>query len=235
MATFSVDLTGRVALVTYAGTPLGMAVAQALVGAGAAVGVHDVNPARLDRLIDAVAGRGGRVLPWHGDVSNRFQAAAMIEAVREAYQYLHIVVNMALVERPGSFLTLDEYDWRRALDLNMTAAFFCAQLAGRVMADEGGGVILNIGSTAGGAQPGADRAAFAASQAGLQGLTRAAARDLAPHGVRVNGIAAAVVAEPAGAGVSTEAVATTALFLCSDAAAAIVGQTVVVDGGAGLG
>lgn len=241
MSNFSVDLSGKAALVTGAGEGTARATALALARAGASVCVNDLNPDRADTVVEEIEREGGRAFAWVADVSNRFQAAATIETLRDKFGGLHIVVNGAGTERPTPFLKIDEYDWRRVLEINLTGAFFCTQLAGRVMADEGGGVIVNLASTTGLGRDQADSAVYAASKAGLIGLTREAARDLAPHGVRVNAVCPAnIFGEseppaldhiPQGRLGQPEEVAAVVLFLCSDAASFITGQALVVDGG----
>ncbi len=243
MGQFTVDLSGRVALVTGAGEAgIGSATAVALAEAGAAVCFNDVNPDRGDQIAEVIRAAGGRAISWTGDISNRFQAAALIETVREQLGGIHILVNAAGVERRGPLLTVDEYDWRRILEINLTGAFFCTQLASRVMADEGGGVIVNIASTAGFARSRGSSPAYGASAAGLIGLTKESARDLAPRGIRVNAVCPdSITPESAPADFIPQGwtgtpadVASVILFLCSDAAKFVTGQAIIVDGGTSL-
>ncbi len=237
MSSFHVDLKGQVAIVTGAARDAGRASALALARAGAAICAVDVNPDRLDETAHLIESEGSRALAWTGDVSNRFQVAALIEATRDAFGGLHIVVNATSADRRAALLALDEYDWRRALEISLTGAFFCTQLAARVMADEGGGTIINVLNTVGPLLTASEAASLAASQAGLHGLTRQAARELLGHGVRVNAVCAGSPTSPdspPGHPVSWEDVAAAVLFLCSPGAAAITGQMLIVDGGSSL-
>jgi 3-oxoacyl-[acyl-carrier protein] reductase len=238
---FTVDLSGKVALVTGAGAEVGRAIALALAAAGAAVCVNDLNPNRADEVADEIQALGGQALAWSGDVSNKYQVSAMIEALRDRFTRLHILINAAGVQPSSTFLKLDEYDWRRTLDVNLSGTFFCTQLCSRVMADEGGGVVVNLASVYGHPLPLANHAAYVASKAGVIGFTREVARELASQNVRVNAICPAEIQAPhqppitptnpqARAG-TPEEVAAVALFLCSDAASFITGQAIHVDGG----
>jgi 3-oxoacyl-[acyl-carrier protein] reductase len=238
---FSVDLENHSAIVTGAGAGVGRATALALARCGAAVTVNDLNPDRADSVAAEIHATGGRSFAFQGDVSNRFQAAALIEQSRERFGQIHILVNAAGVYKPGEMALVDEWDWRRQIDVNLTGVFFCSQLIGRVMADEGGGVIVNVAaSAAGGTLPGG--VGYIASKSGVIGLTRQSARELAAAGVRVNAVCPGNIAEddsPADeptnmlnrAG-TPEEVADVVLFLCSDAARFITGQAIHVDGGA---
>ena len=244
MSAFRVDLSGQTAIVTGAGADTGRATALALAEAGAAVVVNDMNPDRAERVAAEIEAAGGRALGWQADITNRFQAASLIETARDHFGRIHILVNAAGALNTTPVLRLDEWDWRRLIEVNLTGAFFCSQLLGRVMADEGGGVIVNIASNAGHPHPRDAGAAYVAAKTGLLGLTKQCARELAPMGIRVNAVCPGDIAEtpdltdvpdnPLGRWGRPEDVASVVLFLCSGAAGFITGQAITVDGGAGM-
>lgn len=243
MTPFNVDLRGKNALVTGAGADVGRATALVLAQAGASVVVNDINPDRAERVAQEILSAGGKASPWQADVSNRFQVGSLIEAARDAYGAIHILINAAGVYKLGPMPKVDEWDWRRIIEVNMNGAFFMCQMVGRVMADEGGGVIVNIASTAGHPNPLTEGVAYVASKSGLIGMTKQCAREFAPMGIRVNAICPAnltpddpttVPAQPANAQGrygTVDEIASVALFLCSDAARFITGQAINVDGG----
>lgn len=241
MSSFSIDLNGKNALVTGAGEGIGWATAVALAEAGARVFANDLNPDRADKIADFITQQGGTALGWQGDVANKLLAGPMIEAMRDEFDRIDIVINAAGVEKHSTLMALDEWDWRRVLDVNLNGTFFVSQLAGRVMADEGGGVIVNIASTAGHSLPRANRSAYVASKAGVIGFTKEAAREFAAYGVRINAVCPANImgdsenanldAIPQGRLGRPEEVASVILFLCSAAASFITGQAIHVDGG----
>jgi 3-oxoacyl-[acyl-carrier protein] reductase len=235
---FSVDLRGQAAIVTGAGGGIGAAAALALARAGAAVVVNDINPDRAYKVAEAITAAGGRALDVDADVSNRFQAASVIERGRDAFGRIHLLVNAAGVYKSGDINKIDEWDWRRILDVNLTGAFFMSQLIARVMTDEGGGGIVNLAAAA---RTLPDGAAYIASKAGVEGLTRQCAREYAPL-IRVNAVCAANITDndlPLNdppdnflrQSASPDAAADVIVFLCSDAARFITGQTINVDGG----
>ena len=159
----------------------------------------------------------------------------MIEMARDAFGKIHILVNAAGIFHPEPFLSIDEWNWRRQLEMNITGVFFCMQLAGRVMADEGGGVIINLASGAGlgGTLP--SGIGYVASQAAVIAMTQQAARELGPQGIRVNAIAIggappedAQRANLAGAPkLDRRSVGEVAVYLCSEEAATLKGQVLV--------
>ncbi len=181
-------LNNPVAIVTGAGQGLGEAIARVLAAAGARVVVNDLNPDRAERVAEAIRAQGGEAVGVAADVANKFQCVHLVEAARDAFGQLDILVNNAAVSRPGSIIKLDEWDWNRCLEVNLKGTFFMSQLVGRVMQDENGergGIIINIASTAGYQEPVTDGAAYAASKAGIVGFTRACAVEFAAFGVRV--------------------------------------------------
>lgn len=240
MSAFAVNLHDHAAIVTGAGDGIGRAVALALARSGAAVAVNDLNPDRTERVTQDILRLGGRAFGFQGDVSNRYQVAALIEEARSQFGRIRVLVNAAGVYKAHDpFLKMDEWDWRRQMDVNLTGAFFCTQLIGRVMADEGGGCIVNVASHVWDSSL-PESAGYVASKAGLVGLTRQAARELAPSGVRVNAVCPGNIDDETmppllpnmlGRGGKPEEIADVVLFLCSDAARFLVGQAIIVDGG----
>lgn len=240
MTNFVVDLTNQTAIVTGGGSGTGKAIALALAHSGASVVVNDLNPDRAESVTQQIINLGGTALGLQGDISNRFQVSALIERARERFGRIDIFINAAGAYKHNDVLEkLDEWDWRRQLDVNLTGAFFCTQLIGRVMADEGGGCIVNIASSAW-QHTLPSSAGYIASKAGMVGMTRQTARELAPAGIRVNAVCPGNIdhmdmpqptANMLGRSGTPEDVADVVLFLCSDAARFMTGQALDVDGG----
>ncbi len=242
MSNFVVDLTGKNAIVTGAGAGIGKAIAEALVNAGASVAVNDLNPDRVETLTEQLQSAGGNVVGFQGDVSNRFQVAALIERARDSLGNIDILVNAAGIYKAEPLGKIDEWDWRRQIEVNITGTFFCVQLMSRVMVAEGGGIIVNLASTAGHPNPLAEGIGYVSGKAGIIGMTKQAAQELAPQNVRVNAVCPGNIEEPDMPLPSPlqnamqrpgtpEEVADVVLFLCSDAARFITGQAINVDGG----
>lgn len=228
MSNFSVDLSKCTALVTGGGAGAGAVIALALAACGASVATSDINIERAESVAERIKAQGGAAMAHHVDVSNRFQVADMIERTRDALGGIDILVNAAEIYHPEPLLTIDEWNWRRQLEVNITGAFFCLQLVARVMADEGGGTILNVTSAEALDSTLAAGIGFLAGKAGLAAMTRQAARELAAHQIRVNAIA---VRQRESDSSSGKACADAALFLCSQAARHISGDVLVIDNG----
>jgi len=241
----------KVALVTGAGRGIGRAIAEAFARHGAIVAVNDLNPTGLDETVTRISAAGGRAKGYLFDVAKKMPVQAMIAQVVDDWERLDILVNNAGVEPRAALLELDEWDWQRTLDVNLSGPFYAMQVAGRAMRQTRGGVIVNIASIAGRAHGLKDRSAYVASKMGLLGLTREAARELADHNIRVNAVCPGVIETEMTAALrkdeamlqkwledipqrrlgSPEDVVGLVLFLCSDAAGYITGQAINVDGG----
>lgn len=175
----------RVALVTGAGQGIGRAVAERLYRDGLAVGVNDVEPARAGA---ATQGMGDRALAVPADVTDATSVRAMVERVLERFGRVDVLATCAGILYPTRFEQIAEAEWRRTVDVNLTGVFLCMQAVVPVMRTQGYGRIVNLSSTAGKSVSTLGGAHYTASKAGVLGLTRAAAKELAPHGITVNAV-----------------------------------------------
>lgn len=184
------NLKQTVGIVTGAGQGLGAQIAHTLAAAGVCVAVNDINPDRAERTAVAIRKAGGEAIAVAADVANKFQCVHLVETTRAQWGRLDILVNNAAIMPQSTILKLDEWEWNRCLEVNLKGTFFMSQLVGRVMTDEnqerGGGVIINIASTAGVELPLENRAAYCASKAGVVGFSRECAREYALYGIRVH-------------------------------------------------
>ncbi len=245
------DFTDAVVLVTGAGRGIGFAIARDFARFGATLFLNDIDSARASRAAGELIAQGYDVFAAPGDVANPDDVAWIFQHVDEKAGRLDVLVNNAGVEPVSSILDHSLEDWRRALDVNLTAAFLCTQQAGRRMKAQGRGVIINIASIAGKSQPLYLRSAYAASKAGLVGFTKEAAREFAAYGVRVNAVCPGVIVTPMterlrhnpeqmarwraeiplGRLGQPEEVSGLCLWLASDAASYVTGAAWHVDGG----
>jgi len=248
------DLDNQVALVTGAGRGIGRAIAVALAQAGARVAANDIDPASAAataELLGLAAGGDPSGRPFPANIADPAQVTALVEAVVARWGRLDILVNNAGVEPHGTLLDTALSDWQHTLDVNLTGPFLTIQAAGRQMRAQGRGNIVNISSIAGRAFGLRNRAAYVAAKSGLIGLTREAARELAAYGIRVNAVCPGVIVTEMTAALrqnpdmmarwmdeipqrrlgEPEEVAATVVFLCSDQARYINGQSINVDGG----
>ncbi len=240
-------LTGRTALITGSSRGIGLAVGHALAAAGARVAL---NSRDADAVRAAAATVGNGAIGLAADLGSPEAASGLVERAVEELGGLDILVNNAGMAMPAESTQLTAKDWQRTLDLDLSAVFFCAQAAGRHMLERGSGAIVNISSIQA-FTPLARRVAYAASKAGVVGLTKSLAAEWAPT-VRVNAVAPGYVATqmveelvqsgrvnadavaartPMRRMARPEEIAAAVLFLASDGASYITGETLMVDGG----
>ncbi len=238
------DLSDRTALVTGASGGIGAAIARALAAQGARVGLSGTREAALEALAGELG--GAAVLPCN--LADSAAADGLAARAEEALGPLDILVSNAGVTRDGLFLRMRDEDWQTVLDINLTAGFRLARAALRGMMRRRRGRIIAVSSVVGvTGNPG--QANYAASKAGMIGMTKAVAAEVAGRGVTVNCIAPGFVDTamtqelnekqkaqalervPAGRFGVPDDVAAAAVFLASDEAAYITGQTLHVNGG----
>ncbi len=245
-------LKGQVALITGASSGIGCATAKKMADAGACVGVNYFkNQSGAEATVREIEKKGGEALAIKADVTQASQVAHMVEAVRSRWGRVDILVNNAgdLLARTSVAEMTEEF-WDRTMNLNLKSAFLCVKAVWEQMAERRGGVIINVSSIAARNGGGVGTTAYVASKGGLLSYTKSLAKELAPQGIRVNGIAPGVIATPyhekyssaeqmekframipvARIGTSEE-IADVIVFLASPAAQYMVGETVEVNGG----
>lgn len=246
------DLTDKVALVTGASSGIGAATAMVLAELGASVAIgYYANHDGAEKVRDAINAAGGKAVILRADVRKPGEARSLVARAAEALGPLDILVNNAgsLVRRMPLREITDE-GWSDIMDLNLTSAMVCAQAAAPEMIARQRGAIVNIVSIAGrnGGGPGAGP--YSAAKGGLIAYTKSLAKELAPHGVRVNAVSPGVIDTPFHEVFSTPAMiegfvkgiplgrvgtarecAMAIAFLVSDAASYVVGETIEVNGG----
>lgn len=244
-------LEGKVAVVTGASRGIGKAIARGYAGEGANVVITGRNEPDLEAVADAIGAQGGRALAVVADARSREAARAVVNAALEAFGRLDILVNNAglVVIKPSIEVTEEEFDL--VLDTNLKGVFLMSQAAAKPMIEASSGVIINIGSIASFVGlPG--RASYCASKGGVSMLTKSLAAEWAPLGIRVNCLAPGYVrteghermvargllnrqalaeAAPARRVADVKEIVGPALFLASDEASFVHGETFLVDGG----
>jgi 3-oxoacyl-[acyl-carrier protein] reductase len=238
--------SGKVVIVTGAASGIGRAIAERFGREGAQVIVADINAGAAEATALAITAGGGSALAGITDVSDKSQVDRLFDTALERFGAVDVLVNNAgLIDTERHFLEADEAWWDRILAVNLKGAFLCSCRAAQVMARRRQGVILNV-SSGGATRAHRGNVAYDASKGGIEAMTRALALDLAPYGIRVNGLVPGSIdsqrfsqeakeergkAIPLGRMGEPEELAGPALFLASEDASYITGHILVVDGG----
>jgi 3-oxoacyl-[acyl-carrier protein] reductase len=242
------SLKDKVALITGASQGIGRDTALALAAAGAKVAVAARNEEKLIALVEEIKSTGGEALAVKMDVADPDQVKAAFKAVTEKFARLDILVNNAAITKDGLALRMKPEDWNAVLNTNLTGAHFCTQQALAIMMRARAGRIINISSIV--AEMGnAGQSNYVASKAGLIGLTKAIAIEIASRNITVNAVAPGFIETPMTDVLSAEVkedlkkriplgrmgtprdVTAAIIFLASDEAAYITGHVLDVNGG----
>jgi NAD(P)-dependent dehydrogenase (short-subunit alcohol dehydrogenase family) len=244
-------LDGKIALVTGAGRGLGRGIALALAAAGAELLLNSRSPKELDAVAAEIAAAGGRARPLPFDITDAAAMRAAFARIAGDFGRLDILVNNAGINRPQPFLEVDDETLDRLIDLNVRALFRTAQEGARLMVAAGGGVIINMSSQMGHVGSERNRTVYVMTKHAVEGLTKAMAVELAPHGIRVVSIAPTFIETPLtkpffddpgtrkwildriprGRAGTLDEVAQAVVFLASPAAGLVTGSSLLVDGG----
>ena len=246
------SLHGAVALVTGASSGIGRATAEALAREGARVGVnYHKNQKGAEQAVEIIRKAGGEALAIRADVTRADEVQTLVTAVRKQWGRIDILVNNAgdMIARQ-TLADMTEKYWDEIMNLNLKSAFFLTKAVWEEMAARKSGSIINVSSIAARNGGGLGSAAYAAAKGGLLTYTKGLAKELAPHGIRVNAVAPGVIATPfherlssaemmqklvagipLGRAGTSEEIADVIVFLASPAARYITGETVEVNGG----
>jgi NAD(P)-dependent dehydrogenase (short-subunit alcohol dehydrogenase family) len=249
-------LRGQHVFISGGAGAIGVAIVRRLTEHGAHVTVNDVIDEKSIRAALAEDGvMPDRVLALSGDLTHKPTVMRLINRAREHFGPLDVVCCHAGIVRSGPLITVDEADWDQTIDVNLKAAFLLAQAGANAMLADGQAGQLIFTTSWVGAVPWPEIGPYSASKAGMNMLMRTFARELAPQGIRANGVAPGIVgvgmarrqwdtepeyrarasrAIPLGALQTPESVADAFLFLCSPLAAYMTGSVLLVDGGCSL-
>jgi 3-oxoacyl-[acyl-carrier protein] reductase len=241
-------LAGKVAIVTGGTRGIGLAIARLLAEDGASVVVSGRDAARLDAAVKELESLGAPAMAVAADAAKREDADRLVEATREGFGRIDVLVNNAGITRDQLLVRMKDDDWDQVLDTNLRGVFLMTRAVGKVMMRQKSGRIINIASTAG-AMGNPGQVNYSAAKAGVIGLTKAAGRELAHWNILVNAVAPGLIETDMAASIPAEAreamlqqvplkrigqgreVAEVVRFLAGDGASYITGQTIHVNGG----
>jgi 3-oxoacyl-[acyl-carrier protein] reductase len=244
-------LKDKVAIVTGSGRGIGEGIAFRFVEEGAKLVVNDVSAGDVQRTAEAIKKKNGQAVPVVGSVGSREVAQKMVDTAVKEFGTVDILVNNAGIIRDAMLHKMTDEQWDQVIEVNLKGVFLCTQCAARVMREKGYGKIINISSTSWRGNPG--QLNYSATKAGVIGMTKTAAKELAPKGINVNVIAPGMIwtdmiksmppaiidrmekglafIVPLNRKGSPLDVANLALFLASDESSFITGQLIHCDGG----
>ncbi|HWR43213.1 3-oxoacyl-[acyl-carrier-protein] reductase [Sporomusa sp.] len=242
-------LDGHVAIVTGASRGIGRAVAIALANVGAKVVINYAgNAAAAEEVRKTITDNGGQAIIVQADVANAEAVDSLVKKTIEAYGKIDILVNNAGITRDTLLMRMKDEDWDAVMNTNLKGVFYCTKAVSKFMMKQRSGKIINMTSVVG-LMGNAGQANYAAAKAGVIGFTKSMAKELASRGITVNAIAPGFIATDMTHGLSeqvkvdlatkiplnrlgtAEDVAAAAVFLATDSAKYITGQTLNVDGG----
>ncbi|HAL61432.1 MAG TPA: short-chain dehydrogenase [Chloroflexi bacterium] len=240
----------KVAIVTGAAQGIGKAIAMSLTDQGADMVVADLNIEKARRVAEQIAKEmGRRALAIKTDVADKQSVQAMVDRTTKEFGRIDILVNNAGIIRRGSLETMTDQDWHDVIGTNLTGVYYCCRAVVPIMKVQGSGKIVNISSVASKTGDITSSPGYAPSKAGIDCLTKSLARELAPYGINVNGVAPhaietemsaewpeekrkkVVSAIPLGRMGKPEEVAEVVAFLASEKASFITGEIIDVNGG----
>jgi 3-oxoacyl-[acyl-carrier protein] reductase len=241
-------LAGKVAIVTGGTRGIGLAIARLLAEDGASVVVSGRDAARLDAAVKELESLGAPALGVPADATKREDADRLVEATRERFGRIDVLVNNAGITRDQLLVRMKDDDWDQVLDTNLRGVFLMTRAVGKVMMRQKSGRIINIASAAG-AMGNPGQVNYSAAKAGVIGLTKASGRELAHWNILVNAVDPGLIETDMAAAIPTEAreamlqqvplkrigqgreVAEVVRFLAGDGASYVTGQTIHVNGG----